>query len=134
MNIGSSFLFILSWFYYLPCGFIYCFNIYFYLPCGFTYYFYISLSIYLMVWEHDISECSLRVQSFDPWCWWSTLLKFKALTPGVDGQPAGHSFITPLLEPRRYSNRGPQRGQKLSYLLYLLYYHLIVIRKARTNF
>ncbi len=36
--------------------------------------------------------------------------EFKALTPGVDGQPAGHPFITPLLEPRRYSLRGPLVG------------------------
>jgi hypothetical protein len=39
-----------------------------------------------------------------------SLLKFKALTPVVDGQPAGHSFKTPLLEPRRYSLRGPIAG------------------------
>jgi hypothetical protein len=37
-------------------------------------------------------------------------LKLKALTPGVDGQPAGHPFITPLLEARRYSLRGPIVG------------------------
>jgi hypothetical protein len=48
-----------------------------------------------------------------------SLLKFKALTLGVDGQPAGHSFKTPLLEPRRHSLRGPLAGhtQQISILL-----------------
>jgi hypothetical protein len=39
------------------------------------------------------------------------------LTPGVDGQPAGHPFITPLLEPRRYSLRGPTTGHTFTFLL-----------------
>ncbi len=36
--------------------------------------------------------------------------ELKALTPGTDGQLAGHPNITRLLEPRRYSLRGPLVG------------------------
>ncbi len=51
-----------------------------------------------------------QVQSFDP--------------IGVDGQPAGHSFKTPLLEPRRYSLRGPLAGHtQISILLTIFLTH-----------
>jgi hypothetical protein len=53
-----------------------------------------------------------------------SLLKFKALTLGVDGQPAGHSFKTPLLEPRRHSLREPLAGHTpISILLTIFLTH-----------
>ncbi len=67
-----------------------------------------NVSIMLKETMYMIFLSAQWVQSFDPWCW--ALLKFKTLTPGVDGQPAGHPFITPLLDPRRYSLRGPLVG------------------------
>ena len=53
-------------------------------------------------------------KAFDLWCWWSALLKFKALTPGTDGQLAGHPNITRLLEPRIT----PWGGSQLATLIF----------------